>query len=805
MMLTNLWQDIRYGTRILRRSPGFTLVAVLTLAVGIGANAAIFTVVNAILLRPLPYPQPDRLVRIYESNPKRGIPVFSTSPTNFADWQQQNTVFSRIAVYDGDEQTLTGNGDPVVLSGFKVSQTYLPTLGVQLLRGRNFTPDEDRPDNDHAVIITERLWRTRFGADPDILGKAITLDQKARTIIGITPASFNAPFPGDYYVPSAFTADEYSSRGAKWLAVVARLKPAVSLQQAESEMKVIAARIEKLYPDKAAGWTIVMKPLHETVVGRVRTVLLTVMAAVGMVLLIACANVANLLLARGTARRSELAIRTALGASRARLIAQMLTESVLLALLGGAAGLALAFWIARVLLALAKNALPRLYEVHLDTAALLYTSAISVVTGIVFGLLPAFRSTSGSTEQALRDNAAGMPGGTARNKALRSLVVSEIALTLVLLVGAGLLIRTVASLMSVEPGFDTSKTLTFRLALPESRYPDKKAAGQTLAAIMERLRALPGVQAATMATYFPISGNGYWTISVEVVGRPVINGEEVSPYYRVVDPAFRETLKIPLKRGRFIEDQDREGAPLVMVVNESFVRRLFPNEDPIGKEVKIGDRTPQPRRIVGVVADVKEDSLNEPTPPVMYISILQRPQTNVAIALRATGDEKALLAPAREIIRSVDHDLPLTTVQTMEQILAESMEGSRFAAIALGFFAAVALFLAMVGIYGVMSYAVTQRTREVGIRMALGAQRTDVRALFLRDSSRLTLLGIGIGVAMSLAAVRLISTMLFGVKPLDLVAFTASAVVLTVVALIASYIPARRASAVDPMEALRYE
>jgi putative ABC transport system permease protein len=805
MMLTNLWQDIGYGARILRKSPGFTVVAVLTLAVGIGANAAIFTVVNAILLRPLPYPQSERLVRIYESNPKRGIPQFSASATNFVDWQRQNTVFSSIAAYSADEQTLTGSGDPAVLSGFRVSQSFLPTLGVPLLRGRNFSPEDDRQENDHVVIITEKLWRTRFGADPDIIGKTITLDQVGRTVVGITPATFNAPVPGDYYVPSAFNSAELENRGAKWLSIIGRLKPGVTLQQAESEMRVIAARIETLDPTKATGWTVTMKPLHEAVVGRVRTTLLTVMAAVGIVLLIACANVANLLLARGTARRNELAIRTALGASRARLIAQMLTESMLLALLGGALGLAVAFWIARVLLVLAKNALPRLYEVQLDTAALVYTFAVSSITGVIFGLLPAFRSTSGSTEQALRDNAAGVPGGTARNKALRSLVVSEVALTLVLLVGAGLLIRTVASLMTVAPGFDPKNTLTFRMSLSETRYPDKKIVGQTLNGMMEQLRALPGVQSATMSNLLPVADAGAWTISVEIVGRPVINGEEVSAYYRVVEPEFRNTLKIPLKSGRFLEPQDREGAPLAMVINEAFAKRLFPNEDPLGKEIKIGDRTPEPRRIVGVVADVKEAGLHEPAPPVMYISTLQKPQRYVAIALRSSGDEKALLAPAREIIRGIDPDIPLTNIETMDQILSESVDDSRFAAIVLGFFAAVALFLAMIGIYGVMSYAVTQRTREVGIRMALGAQRNDVRAMFLRDSSRMTLIGIAIGIAVALAAVRLISTMLFGVKPLDFIAFTGGAIVLTVVALVASYIPARRASSVDPMEALRYE
>jgi len=811
--METLLQDVRYGLRMLRKNPGFTAVALLVLTIGIGANVAIFSVVNTVLLRPLPYRDPSRLVMIWESLPGIGFQQVGTATAEYLDYRDRNRVFSGIAAYKNDTANLTGSGQPERIPITRASANLFSVVGVQPMLGRTYTTAEDRPGAAKVAILSYALWKRRYAADRKIVGGAIDLDGQPYTVIGVMPASFQFPFSSlpysdraELWVPVAFTQDEIADRVREFgTFAIARLKPGVSLPQAQEDVARVAAEFEKQYPQFYNGSVYVKptaSPLAADIVGKVRPMLLVLLAAVGFVLLIACANLANLLLARATARSREIAVRAALGASQARLLRQFLTESVLLAAAGGALGLFAAFWAVRLLVTFGPEQVPRLQDVTIDPLVLAFAVALSLLTGILFGVAPAWRASRSELQSALKE--AGSRAGTSREllRLREALVVLETACSLLLLVGAGLLLNSFIRVLRVPPGFNPSGVLIARTQFDDTRYPKAEQCGLAEREIIARLRHLPGVQSTGFVTNLPLADPR--GIGFRIEGHPP--NEFHNADNALVSEGYFRAMDIPILRGRSFREQDTSSTPLVAVINQTLARTYFPNQDPIGKRLVWGYRTPF--TIVGVAGDVKFSALDAEVAPMIYMSNFQVTSgisRHAVFVVRTAGAPAGLASAARREIWSVDKDLPVFGVTTMSDVLAGSVAQRRFSMSLLGAFAGLALLMAAIGLYGVLSYSVSQRMPEMGLRMALGANARDLLRLVVGQGVRVALAGVAVGLVASFAATRLLAGMLFGVSPLDPLTFAAVAAVLVAAALLASFIPARRATRVDPMEALRYE
>ena len=808
-----LLQDLSYGLRMLRKSPGFTAVAILTLALGIGANTAIFSVVNAILLRPLPYQDSSRLVFVSEDSDQ--VHEMSIAYPNFLDWRQQNHVFDQLAIFQSHSFILTGRERPERLPGQNVSANFFSTLGVKPLLGRNFLPEEDAPEAHPVAIISYALWERNFGGDSGVVGKSVTLSGTSYTIIGVLPPSFRFYTQIDIFVPIGLEAKDLAERDQHaGVYGVARLKPGVTLEQARSETATIARRLEQEYPKTNTGNRIYLNSLHEELVQDVRPAALVLLGAVGLVLLIACVNVANLLLARAVSREKEMAIRLAMGAGRGRIIRQLLTESFALSLAGGVLGLVIGIWGMDGLVSLIPQDFRLFANIHLDKWVLGFAVLLSCATGIVFGLAPALQaSRAAGLFETLKEGTGRATGTTGHHRLRHALVIAEVALALTLLVTAGLTIRSFYRVLQVNPGFRADNVLTERIILPETKYPKDAPVAAFYKQLLERVNALPGVVSAGAVTPLPLTGEG-WQTSFYIEGRPIPKpGEVPNSDYHLISPDYFRTLNIPLLRGRFFTEADNDTAPPVVIVSESFARRYWPNEDPIGKRMH-RNGVPNPTdpkdsrnwmAVVGEVANTKQYGLDAVTKTEFYESYLQQPIHYMTLVVRTPSNPMGVADGVRDAVLSIDPDQPVFRVRAMSELVDESLGQRRITLILLGSFAGLALVLAAVGIYGVMAYNVTQRTHEIGIRMALGARTRDVLRLVLASGLRLTLLGVAIGAALALGLGRLLSTLLFGVSAKDPLTFVAVAAVLTVVALAACYIPARRAMRIDPMVALRYE
>ena len=798
-----LLSDVRIALRSLRKAPGFTAVVVLTLALGIGANAAIFSVLNAVLLRPLPYPGSERIMTLWTNNGDQGWPEDVSGYPNFSDWRAQNTTFTEMAAYTSTTRTLTGSGEPEQVRGTVVVPSFFQVMAINPARGRALRMDDLTGDR-RVVVLSDEFWRRRMGADPAAIGKSILLNNVAHEIVGVMPPRFTFPGGSEFWTsfPLAVTNEP---RGNFWLRVIGRLEPGVTVEQARAELGTIAKRLATEYPATNAKLGVTIVPLHENTVGDVRPALAVLMVAVGFVLLIACANIANLLLARGATRSREVAVRAALGAGRARIVRQLLTESVVLAFLGGALGLLLAKWGVDLLVGLGPQALPRMSEVRVDTAMLVFTIAASLFTALLFGLPPAMRASSVQLSDTLKEGTRSMSGARGGARMRRALVVTEIALALMLLIGAGLLLASFRQLSTVDAGFDAANLLTARLSVPQPRYPQPAQARAFYQEVLARTEALPGVRDAGYTTSLPLSGsvNGA-TIAID--GRPPMPDLDDKEVRRsIVSPSYFRTLGIPVLAGRVFTEQESGDTVTVVVVNETMKTLHFLGEDPIGRRMQWGCVGPQCSwmTVIGVVKDTKQDGLDEFVRPEVYTSYLQQPRLGLTIAIRTERDPLAVVGSLRSIVQSLDRDIPIAGVATMEQLTAESVATRRFNTLLLGIFSSLALVLALVGIYGVMSYNVSQRQQEVGIRMALGARGHDVLRLVLREAMTLAGIGILLGVALSLFLTRLLQSLLFEVSATDPTTFIVTALLLAIVALVASYIPARRAAGVDPVVALR--
>jgi predicted permease len=805
-----LLQDLRYGIRALAKNPGFTIVAVLTLALGIGANTAIFSVVDAVLLRPLPYPESGRLFTVYQTLPQNPAQNTGVSYPNYLDWAQQNPVFDSIAAVRGNSLALSGQGDPTYIQAGSVTSNYFEVLRVKPLLGRTLQASDDALDANPVVVMSETLWRARFGADPAIVGRTITLEQHPVTVAGIVPAYFHPSVPdsaAQLWVPlrqDGVFSDMRARRAGHYLAALGRLKPGVSAAQAQSEMAALEQRLAEQYPNENKGWGVRIVSLQADLPGNVRTALLVLLGAVGFVFLIACANVASLQLARAASRRKEIAIRVALGAGRQRLLRQFLTESVLLSVIGGAVGLALAYLALQGLIAWLPADLPRISEIHVDARVLALGLVLSVLSGVIFGLAPAWHSTESRLAAAL-ESARGAGEGRTSQRARNIFVVAETALAIVLLVGAGLLIRSFARLQQVNVGFNPAQLLTAQVGLPRAQYAKPQQWISFYQQTLERMNALPGAQEAAVAVPLPLS-DSYINLAFAIEGRPPrTKSEAPTADFVAISPNYFHVMQIPLLRGRQFSETDSEGAPKVCVISLSLAQQLFPNQSALGRRIVIGYPADATREIVGIVGDVKDSDLAARESAQIYVPFVQNPFWAADIAVRAYRNPGALSGELREQIRAIDSALPVAEVRPMAEAIDSSIAQPRFRTALLTLFGAAALLLAAIGIYGVLAYTVAQQTREIGIRMALGANPARVLRLVLARGLRLAAAGTAIGVLTALLLTQLLNSLLFGVSATDPVTFAAVAGLLFAVALLACYVPARRAMRVDPMVALRYE
>lgn len=807
-IIGDLAQDLHYGLRMLVKNPSFTIVAVLALALGIGANSAIFSVVNTVLLRPLPYKNPGRLVMLWEEATHLGFPKNTPSPANFIDWRAQNTVFEAMAAMVERSFNLTGVGEPERFDGRRVSANLFDLLGVQPQLGRAFRAEEDKPGS-RVVILSNGLWQHRFGGDPRVIGQAVSLNGESYTVIGVMPGSFQFPTRRDQlWVPLAFDAKEAASRGNHFLEVIARMKPGVTLQQAQAEMSTIAARLAQQYPEENLRVGSVVTALQEQVVGDIKPALLVLLGAVGFVLLIACANVANLLLARAAARQKEIALRLALGAGRSRLTRQFLTESVLLAVIGGAVGLLLSIAGLRVLKTFIPDTISQAQAISIDAKVLVFTGLVALVTGIIFGLAPAMQVSHLDINDTLKEGGRDAAGGTRGNRIRALLVIGEIAVSFVLLMGAGLLINSFMHLRNLHPGFRANHLLTMKIPLSEVKYPDKERRSPFYAEVLRRVQALPGVQSAAVAGNLPLTYDGD-SMPIGIEGRtdpPPDQRPDV--ILRVVGPGYFSTMGIPLVRGRDFSEQDKADSARVVIVSEKTARHFWPGENPIGKRLKPGStsRNIPWIEIIGVVKDVRQNDFVSEPKMQMYMPYQQLNSfAPNALVVRTNVEPLSLTGAVRNAIWAVDKDQPVSNLRSMDEIVSEAVARQRFSMLLLGIFAALAMVLAAVGIYGVMSYSIAQRTREIGLRIALGAQKSDVLKMILRQGLRFVAAGLAIGLAASFVLTRVMASLLFGISATDPATFVSISLVLIAVALLASYIPAVRAMKIDPMLALRYQ
>ncbi|HWZ54397.1 MAG TPA: ABC transporter permease [Candidatus Acidoferrales bacterium] len=828
--METLLQDLKYGLRVLAKSKAFTAVAVLTLALGIGANTAMFSVVNAVLLRPLAYKDSSSLVNIWGRYDKEGIPRNWLSEPEYWDLIDRMQSFSALGIYTtGSGVSLTSSDAPPVQASAALANAALfPVLGVQPMLGRNFSSGpsgEDQPGRDHVAILSYALWRSQFGGNPNIVGKSIQLDRESYFVVGVLPKDFFFAGKQDLWLPAALNRAKPTNRGSHSYFAVARLKPEVTIPQASAELDRFAAQLAREYPDNypaISGWGMFLVPLKEQLVGKVRPALLVLLGAVAFVLLIACVNIANLLLANGSAREREFAVRAALGAERWRVIRQLVTESLMLAFAGGVLGLVIAYWGVGAVRALLGDSVPRVDEIRVDPFVLGFTFVVSILTGLIFGLAPAWHSAKTDLQDALKDGGRGGSVGSGGRKLRGVLVVTEIALAVLLLVGAGLLIRSFRQLIEVSPGFQTQHLLTMEISLPEKPYPDGAPVQAFFKQLTERVSAIPGVQAAGAVSQMPLSDSySSGTVFVQessaanlvrlpkFENRPLIEADR-----RVATPGYFQALQIPLVHGRYLADADSADAPLVAVVDTDFAKRFWPNEDAIGKQVSI-DGVPNSdpdhpvlrwRTVVGVVGHVRHYGLDTQGREQAYFPHAQIAYSrDLYLAVRTTVDPSSVTNAIRQQVAAIDSEVPLYNIAAMDELLSHSVAQPRLNLTLLVAFASIALLLAAVGVYGVMAYAVVQRTQELGIRMALGATQGDVLKLVLFEGGRLAAIGLGVGLLASVALTRLMASLLFGVKPTDPVTFALVAAVLACVALIACYIPAQRATKVDPLIALRYE
>ncbi len=812
--MRNLWQDMRYGMRTLWKNPGFTLVAVFALALGIGANTTIFSAINSLLLHPFSFRDADRIMAIWESNPQAGFKRGSVATANFLDMRSQNTVFESIAAFTGRSFNLTEGDKPERIEGAGVSPQFFSALGVEAAAGRTFLPEEEQAGRDAVAVISDSLWQRRFGRDQGIVGRVVPINNRSFTIVGVMPVDFDFPRGGvEMWSPFVFDNDDMTDRASHYLRVIARLNPQVTMEQAQSDINNLMRRLAEQYPETNAGRGVLIETLREANTGGPRPYLLIALGAVGFVLLIACANVANLLLLRAAARQKEIAIRAALGASRWQLMRQMLTESVLLALLGGSLGLLLSVWAIDSIRAGMPPNFARLISgwknLGIDWNVFGFTLLISLATGIIFGLVPALLASKTNLNEALKEGGRSSTEGRSRNRTRSLLVIMEVALSLVLLVGAGLMVRSFLRMMDTNPGFEASNVLTMEIALPRAKYSEDQQRRSFFRQLSQRIEALPGVTAAGLVSQIPLGFDDSDTyFSVE--GRPKPEpGNRPLADFRIISADYFGAMRIPLRTGRTFTERDAPDAPPVAIISQAMARGVFPNEEPLGKRLYVGDGE-QAREIVGVVGDIRHepfsDDVTKQTEPTLYVPHAQIPRGSMVVVIRSgASDPTQMTAAVQNEVQAVDKDQPIYNIRTMPQIIAESMSPQRVSAFLFAGFALIALVLASVGIYAVVSYSVAQRTHEIGIRMALGAQASDIFRLVVGQGMKLILIGITLGMIAAFAVTRLMASILYGVSATDFVTFAAISLLLSVVALVACYIPARQATKVDPMVALRYE
>ena len=802
-MLESFWQDLRYSARVLVKHPGFTLVVIFTLALGIGANSAIFSVVNAVFLRPLPFLQPDQIMQIWSVDTEKDRIPRVVSVPDYLDWQAQNRSFEQMAAYSFTSFILTGNGEAERIRGARVSASFFPLLRVQPIEGRAFTPEEDRFGGERLAIIGHGLWQRRFGGASNLIGHTIRLSNQTYTIMGIMPPNFNFPVRRlggtEIWIPHAFDPDNsMSQRSSSYLAVLGRMNEGVTLRQAQTEMDALAKRLSEQYQATNRNRGVYIIPLYEQIVGKIRPKLLILFGAVSFVLLIACTNVANLLLSRVTARYKEMALRTAMGATRSRLICQSLIESVFLGTLGGGLGLLIAFWGLKLLVTMIPPEVPRINDISLDMNVVGWSFGLSILAGLLFGLAPALKFSQPDLTESLKESGRNSTTGPSRGRLRNILVVGEVTLSLILLIGAGLLIKSLWRLQHVETGFDQDNVLTLTLSLPRYKYPDNETQKRFHTQVLERLKNLPGVSSAGITTILPLSGN-MEASDFQVVGKQI--GASVNN--RAISVDYLPTMGINLLKGRPFTENDNENTQPVCLINEHMARQIFANEDPIGQRIETAGAE---REVVGLVSNVKHEALTVSPDYEMYVPYTQFPfVSSMTYALRCNLEPTSLFPSVRSAVSQIDADQTVDNLQTMNQALLKSIAEPRFNTFMLSLFAGVALLIASIGLYGVLSYSVSQRIHEIGIRMALGARKSNVLGLVIKQGLYLTLIGIAIGIPVAYATSYVLASLLFEVSTTDAWTFIAIPMLLILVAIIASYVPARRAAKVDPMVALRYE
>ena len=813
-IVETLLQDARYALRMLRKNPSFTAIAILTLALGIGANTAIFSVVDAVILRPLPYPSPAQLVNVFEQRPQKGVPPTGPSYPELEDWRAQSRSFRYLAALAFHKLTLTGRGEPTVVNTVVVTSDFFPLLEVKPLIGRTLLSDDFQRGAAGTVVLSENLWRSQFGADPRIIGSSISLDQRSFTVVGIMPAGFRSPFftaIGEIWIPIA-QDPTFSSfmtlRGARGFPLLGRLKPGVSLVHADAEMNAIGAALAKQFPEADAGFSIRIEPLKQAIVGDSKVALLILLGAVGLVLLIACANIANLLLARATARTKEMGIRIMLGAGRARIVRQLLTESTLLGLAGGVAGVLLAYWGVSALTSFLPGELPQPHAIAVDGRVLAFALVLSIAAGLVFGLAPALLAADANLQSSVKEGAGRAGENRGWGRARGFLAVAEISLAMVLVVAAGLLLRSFVALTSVDRGFDARLVWTAEVSLPQYEYSKPEQWASFSDQLLERIHAQPGLQDSALGAPLPMDAQGFVNIPFTIVGNPPLPRETIqNADFVSVSPDYFRVMSIPLQKGRLFTPQDAMSAPSVTIISEAMARRYFANENPLGRQLVFGlpFNGIVSREIIGVAGDVRDAALHEAPKPMMYVPFVQAPLWGGELVVKSALNPASIAAAIREQVHDIDPNLPVTDFGSLSNAVQSSAAEPRFRTLLLGLFGLIALVLSAAGIFGVISYSVSRRTHELGIRMALGATPAAILKMVLREGGRLAAAGLTVGLIATLILTRFLRTMLFEIQPADPPTFATVAFLLAVVALTACYIPARRAMRVDPMVALRYE